>query len=141
MADTLAEKYDIDQPGKKEADADFALDDRPKDYKAFSLDMQLRPSNALIDFWMADGDQHAIAYNHLYDVQWQRSDGLLLNFSDHRLTINGHRLDRLYRGLKRHRVIFIWAATEQEARLAGEEAELVTDISIQPRHPSIDTQQ
>lgn len=141
MADTLVDKYDIGQPGKKEADAGFALDDRPQDYTAFSIDMQVRPSNALIDFWMANGDQHAIAYNHLYDVQWQRSDGLQLTFSDHLVIIRGHRLDRLYRGLKRHRVVFIWAASEQEARLADEDEELVTAIAIQPRHQSFEIQQ
>lgn len=115
------------------AGRDAELDVRPEEYKAFAIDDQVRPSNALIDFWFANGDQHAIAYSHLYHVAWKRSEGLTLYFSDHEVTIRGHGLEALYRGLKRHRVVYIWEATKQEAMAAADDQPVVSSMDVQPR--------
>lgn len=130
MPDMLSEKYAFNQFG---AGVDADLDVRPEHYKAFAVDDQVRPSNALIDFWFASGNQRAISYNHLYDVAWNRSEGLVLTFSDHKVTLRGHGLEALYRGLKRHRIVYVWEASSQEAITAADNQPVVTAIDIQPR--------
>jgi len=110
------------------------LDAKPESYEAFRVDSQVRPSNALLDFWKSNGSQRAIAYNHLYDIAFSSKEGLVLTFSEHIITLKGHCLkNRLYDQLKRHRVVWIWEALPQEAKLAGDTDTVVTEIKIEPR--------
>lgn len=130
MPNAISDRHTFSHFGAgREAD----VDDRPEEYKAFAIDDQVRPTNALIDFWLANGDQRAISYNHLYDVAWNRSEGLELTFSDHKVVVRGHALEGLYRGLKRHRIVYVWEAAKQEAMAAAEGQPVVTRIEIQPR--------
>ena len=132
MVDSLTEKYNLGiEPSDK--NEGFDLDARPVDYVAYRIDPQTRPSNALLDFWQSDGDQRSFAYSHLYDVEFRRSEGILITFSEHQVIVRGHRLDKLYQGLKRHRIIFVWEASSQEALTAEEDASIVTDIDIRLR--------
>ncbi|MCA9217421.1 MAG: hypothetical protein KDB27_30340 [Planctomycetales bacterium] len=132
MVDTLIEKYNL---GSESTDGreDFELDDRPVDYVAYRIDPQARPANALLDFWKSDGDQRSFAYSHLYDVEFKRSEGIILTFSEHQITVRGRRLDKIYQGLKRHRVVFVWEASTQEEFTAEEEATIVSEIDIRLR--------
>lgn len=132
MIDSLTEKYNLGADTSDTAE-DFELDDRPSDYVAFRIDPQPRPSNALLDFWKNDGDQRSFAYSHLYDVEFRRSEGLILTFSEHQVAVQGYRLEKLYQGLKRHRVVFVWEASSQEALTAEEDAPVVAEITIRPR--------
>lgn len=134
MANTLKEKYNLGFDAES-PESEFNVDLRPDDYRAFGMDSQVRPSNALIDFWFSNGNQRAISYNHLYDIQYNRSEGLTLTFSEHSVTITGHCLDDLYRGLKRHRIVFVWEAGSQEELVAADDQPVVTKIDIQLRQP------
>ena len=119
-----------------------ALDDtdiRPEDYQAFKTDPQVKPSNALIDFWLRGGNQRAFSYSHLYDIDFNPSSGMKLTFSEHYVTIKGHGLDKLYRGLKRHRIVYVWEADSPSQLLADEEEAQVTSIEIKPRFEPTDT--
>ena len=133
MQNTLAEKYNLTaNPENPTVDGED-LDKRPPDYTAFRLDPQVRPSNALIDFWLSDGDQRAFSYSHLYDVEFRRSEGLIITFSEHQVLVQGRMLDDLHSSLKRHRAVFVWEASSQDGMLAGEDQPIVTKIDIQTR--------
>ena len=137
MANTLQEKFNLGIKGTGEA-IDTDLDTRPEDYTAFRIDPQVHPSNALIDFWQSDGNQRAIAYTHLYDNAWNRSAGMVLTFSEHQVSIQGTNLEQLYRALKRHRIVFVWEASSQEAISIAEGEAVVRSIVIGPRQQPVD---
>lgn len=128
----LSDVYNL-RNGSKPQPEDEQLDTRPESYRAFRTDPQARPSNALLDLWFESGNQRAISYSHLYDVQFDRSTGLVLAFSEHEVVVEGHCLDQLYRDLKRHRVVYIWEASEQDSNLATDSQPLVTGITVRSR--------
>jgi len=119
------------QSVQKNVASDEELDTRPKDYQAFRVDAQVKPSNAMLDLWFKDGNQRAMSYNHLYDVEFNPSEGMVLTFSQHRVTIEGHLLDDLYRALKRHRIVYIWEADSTEANLIEDDQPLVKELHVQ----------
>lgn len=108
-------------------------DRRPDTYLAFGIDPDSRPVNAMLDLWFRDGNQRALAYTHLYDIAYNASEGLELTFSGHVVTVLGHGLLDLYRGLKRHRIAYIWEADSPTARIVGEQEPLVTNIALRAR--------
>ena len=128
---SLKDRYNLgtDIPADTFDDADL----RPQAYRAFRTDPQARPSNALIDFWMKDGNRRALSYSHLYDIAFDPSLGMELTFSEHTVTIKGYALEELYRGLKRHRIVYVWEADAPSALLSDENEPRVTSIQIQPR--------
>ena len=134
---SLISKFGLVQGGPVEDDA-YDLDIRPKDYRAFAVDSQVRPSNAMIDFWLASGNQRAIAYTHLYDVEYDPSQGLVLSFSDHVVHISGRFLSELYRGLKRHRIVYVWEADPPTVRLTPPKTPVISEIKIQSRREIFD---
>ena len=109
------------------------IDSLPGDYQAFRIDPQARPINGLLDLCLRSGDHRAIAYNHLYAIDFTPSVGLTMTFTEHIVRIEGRRLHELYRYLKRHRVAWIWEALEQEERLASETDPVITKIAIDSR--------
>jgi len=127
----LLDRFDVGTAQGKALIDDY--DVRPDKYQAFRTDPQARPSVAMLDFWFSDGNQRAIAYTHLYDIAYNVSEGLELTFSGHVVTIRGYGLNDLYRGLKRHRIVFIWEADTPTTRIVGEQEPVVTKILIQPR--------
>ena len=124
--DDIARKH-LQSVQKHTADDD--LDTRTDDYQAFRVDPQVRPSNALLDFWFANGDQRAISYNHLYDVEFTPPQ-LVLTFSQHQIEIEGEHLLDLYNNLKRHRIVYIWEADHTEANQASNDEPVVRSIKV-----------
>ena len=135
--DSLLNKFGLVQGGRIDHELDD-LDIRPEDYRAYALDRQARPSNAMLDFWLSNGNQKAIAYTHLYDVDFDPSTGLVLTFSEHVVVVAGRNLDELYRGLKRHRVIYLWEADPPTVKLSTMGEPVITQISIQSRREVFD---
>jgi len=132
---TLTEIFNL--RSAKTAPEEEPGDLRPETYQAFRTDPQVRPSHAMLDLWYRNGDQEAVEYNHFYKVHYKRSLGIIITLSEDVVTIEGHGLDRLHSDLKRHRVIFIWEASEQDAALAGDHQPVITKIEIKPRQPSV----
>lgn len=129
-----------DSPPKKKFDVlnkqdEDELDILPDEYEAYNIERQPRSCFALLDFCLSNGDHQAIAYNHLYDITFNRSEGLVLTFSEHVVQIKGRRLEDLYRQLKRHRVIWVWEAGPQEDKLANAKDSVITKITITERFP------
>ena len=115
---------------QKPESADQQLDIRPESYDAFRIDPQLRPSNLMLDLWFKNGNQHCLAYNHLYGVELEPSIGMILTFSQHRVEVEGHHLLELYNALKRSRVVYIWEADHIEANQAADDQPVVTRLQV-----------
>ncbi|MCA9216798.1 MAG: hypothetical protein KDB27_27200 [Planctomycetales bacterium] len=128
--DSLLTKYGL-SPGTPPKDGLDEQDLRPENYKAFGIDSQVRPSNAMIDFWLVDGSEKAFAYTHLYDAAYDPSSGIILNFSGHRVTLLGRKLHELYRAIKRHRVVYVWEADPPTTRLTPPGTPVITRIVIE----------
>ena len=137
---SLMSKFGLVQGGRAEQNFE-ELDIKPKDYRPYAVDSQVRPSNAMIDFWLASGNQRAIAYTHLYDVEYDPSKGLVLSFSDHVITVAGRMLGELYRGLKRHRIVYIWEADPPTVRLTPPKLPVITEVVIQNRRELFEASQ
>lgn len=128
MTNDLTDKYRLGIDSEMGDDSDI----RPAAYVAYRIDPQVRPANAMIDLWFKNGNQQAIAYTHLYEVTFNPSKGMRLTFSEHVVTIQGYRLDELYRYLKRQRIVFIWEASPPE-KLLTQSQPCVTAIVVKPR--------
>lgn len=123
-----------DKPQKKYrvmTDAEPDDDVLPQDYKAFAFES--KPSHALINFHFRNGDQQSLAYGHLYHVSFDRSDGLVLTFSEHLVQIRGSNLRDMHRYLTRNAVIWVWEANDQQQLIAEDNTSIVTEVNIVPR--------
>ncbi len=128
--ESLISKFGLPAGSPKGSPLD-ELDLRPPEYKAYGIDPQARPSNAMLDFWLVSGNERAFAYTHLYDADFNPSLGIVLTFSDHQVTVHGRHLRELYRAIKRHRVVYVWEADEPTVRLLPASVPVVTRILIQ----------
>ena len=128
MTNDLTDKYRLGIDPELGDDIDL----RPSAYVAYRIDPQERPANAMLDLWFHNGNQRAIAYMHLYAIEFEPSQGMRLTFSEHLVTIRGYRLNELYRYLKRQRIAFIWEATPPEKLLAQSQP-CITAIVVKPR--------
>jgi hypothetical protein len=61
----------------------------------------------MIRFKYATDNVHALAYAYLISVEYDKSAGLTLQFTSHRVTIKGRRLETLFGSLVNHQVISI----------------------------------
>lgn len=73
-------------------------------YAAFASGrLGTKPQLTLV-FRRVTGTCHAFAYAHLYTLDYDPSVGVVLQFTQHRVTIAGRNLDDLFRYLCLHRV-------------------------------------
>lgn len=116
----------------REANEDELVDefDGESEYRAFAASRNPRRVETMLDLVFRSGAHESLSYAHLYQISFDPSNGLLLNFTDHLVTIQGHRLLDLYRYLKNHRVTYICEADLPTAKLVGESEAVVNEISI-----------
>ncbi|MCA9178420.1 MAG: hypothetical protein KDB14_28360 [Planctomycetales bacterium] len=104
-------------------------------YQPFGISRRAWGGEPFVDFISKTGDHHAIAYTHLYDIAFNPSAGIVLQFSDHFVRIAGIGLADVYAQLLRQRVVFICEADHAAASIAEQGQTTVTRLSIEARAP------
>ncbi|APZ93415.1 hypothetical protein [Fuerstiella marisgermanici] len=109
-------------------EADYYNEDDP--YRAIGISRKAWGGEPMINFIMRTGDHQAIAYNHLYRIQFDPSKGITLDFTNHKVVIQGRKLAEAYQKLAMQRVIFIAEADDATGRLADDDEPVVTSLQI-----------
>lgn len=112
------------QPGDGDAVAELAaddLDELTEERKCYSRLRGRRGQLLMIEFRLGTGDCWALEYSYLAAVKFNKSEGLVLKFSGHTVTIEGARLRPIYRGLLDHAIGYVQEIDDdREAALDGE---------------------
>lgn len=119
---------------EENSEADFFSEEDP--YRAIGISRKAWGGEPMINFIMRTGDHQAIAYNHLYRVQFDPSKGLTLDFTNHSVAIQGRNLSDAYQKLAMQRVIFVAEADDATGRLAPDSEPMVTQLRITEKYAS-----
>jgi hypothetical protein len=89
----------------------------------------------MVEFRKKDGTVRALAYAYLFEALYDPSEGITLNFTGQKVRIVGRNLDaearptvRLFRGLLRHRVIYVKEADQFDELAASDKETIVERI-------------
>ncbi|GAB5405700.1 MAG: hypothetical protein Aurels2KO_39310 [Aureliella sp.] len=135
MQQTLAEKFKL-LPGQAAALDDDELFDE-EGYVAFVKSRQASLRAEMLDLVFKNGKRRSFAYSHLYEVEFEPSDGIIrLSFSEHVVEIKGSTMLEGYRRLLLHRIVQITEADEPTWLLCREDQQpCIVQINIVPRIP------
>lgn len=99
--------------------------------EAFSVLSADRMQKVMCEFRFKTGDSAALPYSYLVLATYNRSAGIELDFSAHKVRLVGQNLGQLYLGLVAQRVAFVQEVDELqgEAEL-GPDATVVTKIEL-----------
>ena len=125
----------VDRLGGSTPEVDVYSEDGP--YQAFGISRRAFGGEPLIDFVLRDGNHHALTYGHLYDIIFNPSKGIDLQFTDHVVQLRGRCLQDGYGQLLRQRVVWLREATDAHQRLAGPTDAVIIGISITPKREQL----
>lgn len=103
-------------------------------YQAFGISRRAFGGEPLIDFVSRSGNHHALTYSHLYDITFDPSSGIELQFTDHVVSLKGRCLKEGYGQLLRQRVVWLSEAPATAERSAVPGEAVITEITIKPKH-------
>ena len=86
---------------------------------------------AMLDFRGHNGTSFALPYQQLVTVAFQPSDGITLEFREHRIVVRGRNLWPVYDHLLHHRITYL---REDDFDAASEEATFVDSIIVERIH-------
>ncbi len=83
----------------------------------------------MLDLRFRTGDRKALSYSYLVSVEFDRSKGVTLEFTGHRVEIRGRNLEDVYQRLLFHRAGFI---AESDVGISDEAAQepVIQDIKV-----------
>lgn len=114
------------------SEVDYFSEDDP--YRAIGVSRKAWGGEPMINFISRTGDHQAIAYNHLYRVRFDPSQGITLDFTNHSVVIQGRNLAEAYQKLAMQRVIFVAEADDATGRLASDHEPTVTQLRIEEKY-------
>lgn len=124
-------------PETSSPDADCFSEDGQ--YRAIGISRKAWGGEPMINFIARTGDHQAIAYNHLYRIQFDPSNGITLDFTNHNIVIQGRNLAEAYQKLVMQRVIFVVEADDATRRLVADGDPVVTSLQILEADPERQT--
>ncbi|MCA9215719.1 MAG: hypothetical protein KDB27_21790 [Planctomycetales bacterium] len=133
---TLVEKLGLLNERSMQETASFDEhedDDEEAGYRAFVVTRQESRRAEMLEFLIKTGNSQSFAYSHLYRAEYDPSEGIKLQFSDHEIQISGRNLRIGYRRLLTQRVIRICEADTPTVKLARPGEAVVTGIEVNER--------
>ncbi|GAB5515196.1 hypothetical protein [Rhodopirellula baltica] len=100
------------------------------DYRAFGYSRKPVSSDPMINFIDSTGTQTAFAYGHLYQTKYDPSEGIVIEFTEHVVSIRGRRLGEAFAKLVSQRVVFVAEADRPTAVLVPDDLPVVTRLEI-----------
>ena len=101
-------------------------------YRAFGITRKAWGGEPMIDFITRDGNHQTLSYSHLYRMTFDPSKSITIEFTNHRVTIEGMQVHDLHRYLSVHRVLFVCEADDATRRLtrSGEDP-VITKLAVE----------
>lgn len=103
-------------------------------YRAIGVSRKAWGGEPMINFIHRTGDHQALAYNHLYRVRFDPSEGITLDFTNHTIAITGRNLSDAYQKLAMQRVIFVAEADAATQRLIEDADPVVTQLLVTEKY-------
>lgn len=103
---------------------------RPDAYQAFSMLSSESAHEIMLDLRFKSGDRQALAYAYLSSVRLDRSEGLVLEFPNQRVRIQGRNLAALYDAIRAHRAAYVTELPDRED-FEAESAAVVAAIRVE----------
>lgn len=113
-----------------ETEAD-EVEELPGGSVAFARLLSPRRPELMLELRRKSGDALALGYAYLVSIGFKRSEGLVLEFTGHRVKVKGRNLQALFRGLVQQRVAFIQELDQMAEAALEETATTVTEISVE----------
>ena len=121
--------------GPQANDPEIDIYDPDGEYKPYGKSWQAWGGEPIVDLITCDGNQQGFVYSHLYRVGFDPAKGITLEFTNHLVTIQGNRMNQLYRFLTMQRVVYVAEADEATAKLLEElQKPFVNSILVQDRN-------
>ena len=113
--------------------------DEEREYTAYANGrIGLRPQ-LTVTFRQVDGSSHSFAYSHLYSVAADsEAGGFIVEFSQHKVTIQGRNLAQLFRYICDHKVHTIQGTSPSQMLALTDEQPVVTLIRVLTISPALD---
>ncbi|MFK7735152.1 MAG: hypothetical protein AB8B50_03935 [Pirellulaceae bacterium] len=136
MQQTLAEKFKLLPEQAAASDDDELFDE--EGYVAFVKSRQASLRAEMLDLVFKNGNRRSFAYSHLYEVEFEPSDGVIrLSFSEHIVELKGSTMLEGYRRLLLHRIVQVTEGDEPTQLLCAEAKQpYVSEISVCARIPA-----
>jgi hypothetical protein len=98
---------------------------------AFARLLSPRRPELMLELRRKSGDALALGYAYLVSIGFNRSGGLVLEFTGHQVKIKGRNLRPLWRGLVQQRVAWLQELDPMAEAAQEETATTVTEISVE----------
>jgi hypothetical protein len=99
--------------------------------RAYSVTSADRRQKAMVEFRFLGGNAKALAYSYLIGIDFDPSVGVVLDFSQYRVTLRGRNLRPVFENLAAHRVAFVRESDPLQAEATAAEGEtVVTAIEV-----------
>ncbi len=106
---------------------------KPTGYQAYAVAGEKQGREIMLDVGLKTGDAEAFAYSYLMSVRFIRSKGLVLTFTNAKVSITGRNLEQLYAFLLRHRVSWLQVGNQAESMEVAEDSPFIESIEIKAR--------
>ncbi|MEI8022501.1 MAG: hypothetical protein WCH39_30105 [Schlesneria sp.] len=90
-----------------------------------------RRPEIMLEFRLKTGDSLALGYALLLSAVWNRSEGIVLEFTTHRIDLAGRNLRHIYRAIVSHRLAYVRELNSPSDDLPDESV-VVTTIKVTP---------
>ena len=108
--------------------------DEDGDCRAFGASRKQWGGDPMVDFITRDGNHQTFNYSHMYRVTFNPSEGLIVEFTNHVVTIVGKQLRDMHRFFTAHRIVFVCEADDATQKLMQTNDEpVVTKLTIEDR--------
>ena len=136
---SLAQKLSLLPKGYDATDPEISDEEYVEDgnYRAFALCRQINQRAEMLDLMFKNGQHESFSYSHLYRTKFDTEKGILLQFSDHLVKIEGRSLRDGYRRILHRRVLQITEADAPTMQLVGDKESVVIKISVEIFHPEL----
>ena len=105
---------------------------KTKGYQAYAVVEEKQGREIMLDIGLKTGDAEAFAYSYLMSLKFIRK-GIVLTFTNAKVSITGRNLGQLYVFLLRHRVTWLQVGNQAESMEVAEDSPFIESIEIQAR--------
>lgn len=122
----------LERPSKLVPPSDSPSDSEPEtDYQAYAQGRVSRRPQLTLIIRQPDGSARAFAYSYLYSIESSEpGSGFTLDFSQHKVKVEGRNLQILFRYLCQHRVAEIRVASRTQCFEIGDEEPVVERVEV-----------
>lgn len=119
----------VDRYVKRSGTPSEPVPESSDDYQAAGPVSGNRPPEIMLELRVKSGDSLALGYAYLLSAEWNRSEGIILEFTTHTIRLAGRNLREVYRAIVAHRLPYVRELSTRDDEEPDDSA-VVTSIGI-----------